>query len=211
MCEGDKYGRLGGNQKRPYEIEKPRVIEEIAFPTIPQDNLIDTPIILEAMIEGFMVRRIYLDRGSSLEIVYEHCFWSFSAHTRSKLRKSSAPFVGFSGEIYHPIGLVDLQVTIGEPGRSKTVLLEFDNVKCHSPYNFIIGRTWMRSLEAEGSTIHLMINFPTVNGVATLKTSREILRESIHIEETQNSWKETQWRQHMEQMSRIKERAALQN
>ncbi|GKD22984.1 hypothetical protein Tco_1224687 [Tanacetum coccineum] len=47
-------------------------------------------------------------RGSSSEIMYEHCFKSFSANTKSRLRKSSAPLVGFSGEIYHPLGLIDL-------------------------------------------------------------------------------------------------------
>ncbi|GKD05511.1 hypothetical protein Tco_1180485, partial [Tanacetum coccineum] len=50
-----------------------------------------------------------------------------------------------------------------------------------------------------------------VNGVATIKTSREALKEWGQIEETQNSWKETQWRQHMEQMSRVREQAMLQN
>ncbi|GJT28818.1 hypothetical protein Tco_0909093 [Tanacetum coccineum] len=85
---------------------------------------------------------------SSLEIMYEHCFRSFGAYTRSMLRKSSAPLVGFSGEIYHPLGLVDLRVTMGEPGRSKAVILEFSIVKCCSPYNIILGRTWMRSHEA---------------------------------------------------------------
>nr|GEU88536.1 cysteamine dioxygenase [Tanacetum cinerariifolium] len=85
--------------------------------------------------------------GSSLETMYEHCFRSFGAHTRSKLKKSSAHLVRFSGESYHPLGLVDLRVTMGEPGRSKAVLSEFAIVKCRSPCNIILGRTWMRGHE----------------------------------------------------------------
>ncbi|GKA38555.1 hypothetical protein Tco_0731106 [Tanacetum coccineum] len=42
---------LRGNRKRPYEMEGPRLIEEIAFPTIPQNSLADAPIILEGTIE----------------------------------------------------------------------------------------------------------------------------------------------------------------
>ncbi|GKF42294.1 hypothetical protein Tco_0125636 [Tanacetum coccineum] len=69
----------------------------------------------------------------------------------------------------------------------------------------------MRSLRAVGSTIHSMIKFSTNNGVATLKTSREVLWECRQIDKMQSSWKETQWHQHMEQMSMIREHPILRN
>ncbi|GJU25069.1 hypothetical protein Tco_1163690 [Tanacetum coccineum] len=199
---------LGGNRKRPYETGEPRVTKEIAFLAIPRNSLTDAPIILEGTIECFRVQRIYVDGGSSSEIMYEHCFKIFSAYSKSKLRKSNAPLVGFSVESYHPLGLIDLRVTMGEPGRSKTIILEFAIVKCCS-YNVILERTRMRSLRVVGSTIHLMIKFPMINGVATLKTSKEALRKCMQIEEMQNLWKETQWHQYMEQMSRITEQTIL--
>ncbi|GKD05512.1 hypothetical protein Tco_1180486 [Tanacetum coccineum] len=125
---------LRGNQKRPYETTEPKIIEEIAFPAIPQGSLIDTPIILEAMIEDFKVRRIYIDWGSSSKIMYEHCFRSFGAHTKSKLRKSNAPLVRVSGEIYHPLGLVDLRVTMEKQSSSIGICYS----KCRFPYNVIL-------------------------------------------------------------------------
>ncbi|GKE71795.1 reverse transcriptase domain-containing protein, partial [Tanacetum coccineum] len=133
---------LGGNRKRPYEMEEPRVTKEITFSPIPWNSLTDASIILEGTIEGFRVRMIYVDGGSSSEIMYEHYFKSFGAYT-----KLNAPLVGFSGEIYHPLGLIDLWVTMGEPR--------------------------MRSLDAVGSTIHSMIKFPIVNGVSTLKLAKK--------------------------------------
>ncbi|GKA71414.1 putative reverse transcriptase domain-containing protein [Tanacetum coccineum] len=57
-------------------------MEEIVFLAIPRGNLTDTPIILEATTRGFKVQRIYIDEGSSSEIMYEHCFKSFGAHTK---------------------------------------------------------------------------------------------------------------------------------
>nr|GEZ39308.1 hypothetical protein [Tanacetum cinerariifolium] len=54
----------------------------------------------------------------------------------------------FSGETYHPLEVIDLRVTLGNERRSKTMLMEFAIIKCHSPYNIIIGRTGMRSLKA---------------------------------------------------------------
>nr|GEY64815.1 reverse transcriptase domain-containing protein [Tanacetum cinerariifolium] len=114
--------------------------------------------------------------------MYEHCFKSFDVDVKSKLRKANGPLVGFSGETYHPLGLIDLRVTMGEPGKSKTVLLEFAIVKCRSPYNVIIGRTEMRILREVGLTIHSMIKFLTDKGVATMRTSKEALWEYKQIE-----------------------------
>ncbi|GKE10124.1 hypothetical protein Tco_1413675, partial [Tanacetum coccineum] len=94
-----------------------------------------------------------------------------------------------------PHGVIDLRVTMGREGRSKTVLMEFAITKCRSLYNIIIGRTRMRSLGAVGSTIHSMIKFPTSQGIVTMETSREALRECKHLERVQGSWKEIQWRQ----------------
>ncbi|GJW96849.1 hypothetical protein Tco_0178657 [Tanacetum coccineum] len=67
----------------------------------------------------------------------------------------------------------------------------------------------MRSLGAVGSTIHSMIKFPTNQGVMTMETSRETLQECKHLERVQGSWKEVQWRQREEQMSRIREQAII--
>ncbi|GJR99754.1 hypothetical protein Tco_0316263 [Tanacetum coccineum] len=91
----------------------------------------------------------------------------------------------------------------GKEGRSKTVLMDY------LPYNIIIGRTEIKSLGAVGSTIHSMIKFPTDQGVVTMETYRETLRECKHLERVQGSWKEVQWRQREEQMSRLKEQVIL--
>ncbi|GKD12694.1 hypothetical protein Tco_1197101 [Tanacetum coccineum] len=59
-------------------------------------------------------------------------------------------------------------------------------------------RTRMRSLGVVGSTIHSMIKFPTDQGVVTMETSKETMRECKHLERVQGLWKEVQWRQHEE-------------
>ncbi|GKC95294.1 reverse transcriptase domain-containing protein, partial [Tanacetum coccineum] len=78
--------------------------------------------------------------------------------------------------------------------------------RCKDP---MIVRTKMRSLEVVGSTIHSMIKFLTNQRVVTMETSKETMRECKHLEKVQGSWKEVQWRQHEEQMSRIREQAIL--
>ncbi|GJW54237.1 hypothetical protein Tco_0098322 [Tanacetum coccineum] len=181
----------GRNHKRLYEVERSGLTEELTFPSIPRNRLTDEPIILEEMIEGHQARRIHVDGGSSLEIMYEHCFKKFSVNVRSRLRKCKSSLVGFLGEVYHPLGLVDLRVTMGGAGRNKIVLMEFAIVKCRSPYNVIMGRTGMRSLGAMGSTIHSMIKFLTDQGIVTMETSKEALWECRQLEKMHSSWKET--------------------
>ncbi|GJV74224.1 reverse transcriptase domain-containing protein [Tanacetum coccineum] len=195
----------GHPPKQPAEWEPMKEWCEV----IPRSQLTDEPIILEGIIEGNQVRRILVDRGSSSEIMYEHYFRNLGVNIRSRLRRCKISMIDFSGETYHPLGVIDLRVTLGKDGRNKTVLMEFAIIKCRSPYNSIIGRTEMRSLGAVGSTIHSMIKFPTNQGVVTMETSREALQECKHLERVQGSWKEVQWRQREEQMSRIREQVIL--
>nr|GEU61553.1 reverse transcriptase domain-containing protein [Tanacetum cinerariifolium] len=123
--------------------------------------------------------------GSSFEVMYEHCFRNLRAKTKAKLKESRTPLVGFSGEVSYPIGTINLSLTIREPGKLWTILMEFTIVKSHSSYNIVLGRTCLRSLGVMASTIHLMIKFPTANGIATMTTKRETLYKCQRIEEAQ--------------------------
>ncbi|GJX33371.1 reverse transcriptase domain-containing protein [Tanacetum coccineum] len=122
----------------------------------------DCLVVVDALIEGFRVRRIRLDGGSSLEVMYEHCFRNLSYRTRSRLKESRIPLVGFLGEVNYPLGVIDLEVTIGEYGKTRTVIMEFAVVKSPFPYNALL---------------------------ATIATTIETLRECTQIEEAQAlSW-----------------------
>ncbi|GJS76782.1 hypothetical protein Tco_0726663 [Tanacetum coccineum] len=124
----------------------------IAFPSVPRYQLMDCPVVVDALIEGFRVRRIHVDGGSSSEVMYEHCFRNLSYREYEKIQ---------------------------------TIIKEFAVAKSPSPYNALLGRTGMGSLGAIASTIHLMIKFPTSNGIATIATTRETLRQCKQIEEAQ--------------------------
>ncbi|GJZ10959.1 reverse transcriptase domain-containing protein [Tanacetum coccineum] len=86
------------NKKRPREQSEQWTSNEISFPSMTGCQLVNSPIILEVLIEGFQVRRIYVDGGSSSEVMYEHCFRNLRAETKEKLKESRTPLVGFSGE-----------------------------------------------------------------------------------------------------------------
>ncbi|GJW98464.1 hypothetical protein Tco_0180272 [Tanacetum coccineum] len=109
--------REEGNRKRPFEEGRSGLMNELTFPTIPHSQLTNEPIILEGIVEGSRVRRILVDGGSSSEIMYEHCFRNLDINTRSRLRRCKIPMMGFSGETYHPLGIISLRVTMGKNGR----------------------------------------------------------------------------------------------
>ncbi|GJT93724.1 hypothetical protein Tco_1082569 [Tanacetum coccineum] len=143
---------------------------------------------------SFEEERILVDGESSSKIMYEHCFRNLDVSIRPRLRRCEIPMVGFSGETYHPLGIIDLRVTMGKARRNKTVLMEFAIIKCRSPYNVIIRITRMRSLGVVGLTIHSMIKFPSNQGIVTMETSREALWECRLLERVQGLRKEVQSR-----------------
>ncbi|GKA81463.1 hypothetical protein Tco_0788155, partial [Tanacetum coccineum] len=141
-----------------------RIMDEGWLVTKAWCQLVDSPIILEAMIEGFLVQRIYVNEGSSSEVMYDRCFRNLRAETRAKLKESRTPLVGFSGKVNYPMGTINLNVTMGESERLQAIPMEFAVVKSHSPYNVILGRTDLKSLGVVASTIHSMIKFPPPMG-----------------------------------------------
>ncbi|GKB99975.1 hypothetical protein Tco_0986112 [Tanacetum coccineum] len=190
-CGLGEVGSSGeGHLLEQLEERESDLTDELTFLAIPQNQLTDEPIILEGMIKGHQVRRILVDGGSLSKINYEHCFKSLIINIRSRLRRCRTPLVGLSGETYHPLGVIDLRVTMGKARRNKTVLMEFAIIKCHSPYNAIIRRTKMRILGVVSSSIHSMMKFPTNQGVVMMETSREALWECRQLEKVQGQWKE---------------------
>ncbi|GKD66988.1 hypothetical protein Tco_1309096 [Tanacetum coccineum] len=100
--------RQEGNCKRSFEERRSSVMNELTFQAIPRSQLTDETIILEGIIEGNQDRRILVDEGSSSKIMYEHCFQNLGVNIRSRLRRCRIPMIGFSGETFHPLGVIDL-------------------------------------------------------------------------------------------------------
>ncbi|GJZ61267.1 hypothetical protein Tco_0617404, partial [Tanacetum coccineum] len=66
------------------------------------------PITIKAEIGGHCVHRMYMDEGSSSEILYEHCFNRFRPKVRNQMIPVTKPLVGFSGEIIWSLGQISL-------------------------------------------------------------------------------------------------------
>ncbi|GKD93237.1 hypothetical protein Tco_1373074, partial [Tanacetum coccineum] len=97
--------------------------KKIIFPLVAKVN--NAPVIIEAKIFGRKVGRVYMDCGSSCEIIYEHCFEKLNPSIKATKVDLKTPLVGFSRERSWSIGEVPLQITIGDAPLSRTETLKF--------------------------------------------------------------------------------------
>ena len=161
----------------------------ITFLPVATDDLSDEPLIIEAEVEGYLVKRVFVDEGASLEVMYEHCFNNLCPSIKSRLQECDSPLMGFSGEVVRPLGKIELDVCFGDHGLFRKARMKFAIIRSSSPYNIILGRTGLRELRAIPSTIHAMMKFPTPKGIATLVTRSVAMMECRVREEKQLSLK----------------------
>ncbi|GJT27526.1 reverse transcriptase domain-containing protein [Tanacetum coccineum] len=153
----------------------------ISFPPLGEEDGTEGPMIIEVEIEGHYVHRMYVDGGSSSEILYEHCFNRFRPEVRNQMVPATTPLVGFSGEIIWPLRQISLLVKIGDEEHSISAWMNFMVVRPPSPYNGIIGRPGVRRIRAVPSTAHGMLKFPVTGETVKLRSNRIIPLECIMV------------------------------
>nr|GEV62431.1 reverse transcriptase domain-containing protein [Tanacetum cinerariifolium] len=129
----------------------------------------DKPMaIYMAEMDGHMIHNMYIDGGSSMEILYEHYFNRLRPEIKNQMVSATTSLTGFSGETIWPLGQLKLLVTIGYATHSTKAWMNFMVVKSMSPYNGIIGRPGFKAIQAVPSTVHGMLKFPVEGGIATI-------------------------------------------
>nr|GEZ75173.1 reverse transcriptase domain-containing protein [Tanacetum cinerariifolium] len=145
--------------------------KEITFPLLTTSNGTEGPLVIEAEIGGHTIHRMYINGGSSMEILYEHCFNRLRPDIKSQMVPATTSLTGFIGETTWPLGQLRLLVTIGDATHSTKAWMNFMIVKSLSPYNGIIGRPGLKAIQAVPCTVHGMLKFPTEEGIVTIRSS----------------------------------------
>nr|GEZ37810.1 reverse transcriptase domain-containing protein [Tanacetum cinerariifolium] len=109
--------------------------KEITFPPLTNSNGTEGPPVIEAEIGGHTIHRMYIDGGSSMEILYEHYFNRLRPKIKSQMVPATTSLTGFSGETTWPLGQLRLLLTIGDVTHSTKAWMNFMIVKSLSPYN----------------------------------------------------------------------------
>nr|GFB06755.1 hypothetical protein [Tanacetum cinerariifolium] len=82
-------------------------------------------LVIEAKIGRHMIHRMYVDGGSSMEILYEHCFNRLRPEVRNQMAPTTTSLTGFSRETIWPLGQLRLLVTIGDADHSTRAWMNF--------------------------------------------------------------------------------------
>nr|GEX61896.1 reverse transcriptase domain-containing protein [Tanacetum cinerariifolium] len=174
-------------KKQIEETVKQKIIQsfeqgkEITFPPLTTSNGTEGPLVIKAEMGGHTIHRMYIDGGSSMEILYEHCFNRLQPEIKSQMVPTTTSLTEFSGETAWPLGQLRLLVTIGDAIHSTKAWMNFMVVKSLSPYNGIIGRPGLKAIQAVPSTVHGMLKFPTKWGIVTIRSSLLIPAECASI------------------------------
>jgi hypothetical protein len=121
-------------------------------------------LVITLRIGEFDVKRVLIDPGSSVEIMYESLFKGLGLG-KEDLSRTEGPLSGFSGETVIPSGKVTINVRAG----TVSTPTEFFVLNTFSPYNAILGRPWLHRMGAVPSTLHQRLRFPTPQGIMEIR------------------------------------------
>jgi ribonuclease HI len=128
----------------------------------------DDALVVTLTVANHGIHRILVDNGSSADILYWPAFQQMGID-RERIKPFTSPLVGFGGEVVFPIGIIPLPVTAGTAPQLATVMVDFLVIDRPSAYNAIMGRPALNKLKAVTSTYHLMMKFPTEEGVGVVR------------------------------------------
>ncbi|XXG47107.1 hypothetical protein AAC387_Pa02g1806 [Persea americana] len=136
-------------------------------------------LVLTLKLQNFLVQRALVNPGSSSEVLYYDCFKKLGLKDED-LQAARTPLVGFSSKPVYPKGKISLRVQV----RGACRQVDFLVVDVPSPYNVIMGRTWLHSMEAVPSTRHQKLKFPLENRsgrteVITVRGDQRMARQCL--------------------------------
>ncbi|XP_074371492.1 uncharacterized protein LOC141712443 [Apium graveolens] len=136
-------------------------------------------LVITMLIGAKNVHRVFLDNGSSTNILYYSTYKKLG-FPDSDMYFEDAHVYGFTGEAVRVMGSVRLPVTLGKGDLSVTQMIYFKVLVQDSAHNVLVGRPWLRAFRVITSIHHLMIKFPTPNGVGSLRGSQYESRDCYH-------------------------------
>ncbi|XP_030969558.1 uncharacterized protein LOC115989820 [Quercus lobata] len=116
----------------------------------------DDALVVTLRIGGYDVKRVLVDQGSAVEIMYPDLYKGLNLKQEDLLPYDS-PLVSFEGKVVIPRGMIRLPVQTD----SEVVKVNFIVVNAYSPYTAIVARPWLHTLGAVSSTLHQKVKYPS--------------------------------------------------
>jgi len=140
----------------------------------------DDPMVVTLHIFNCDVKRVFIDPGSSTDILYYDAFEKIGLDPE-QLQPFKGTLAGFTGEQVHVRGHFTLKTTFGTGENAKTIRVKYLVVCAPNCYNIIIGRHSFNLLGAFLSTRFLVMKYPMEKGkIGTLQGDQKTARECYH-------------------------------
>ncbi|CAA0806554.1 Unknown protein, partial [Striga hermonthica] len=117
-------------------------------------------LVITAEVAGFDVKRVFIDTGSSVDVMFYDCFAQINKHLNLELKPVATTLYGFNGGKVMPMSEVSLTVALGLGNTRKVRMIRFVVVGAESSYNIILGRTGLNAFQEVVSTYHMTIKYP---------------------------------------------------
>ena len=124
----------------------------------------DDALVITLRIGGFDVRRVMVDPGSAVEVMYPDLYNGLNLRPED-LMPYDSPLINFEGKTVIPKGQIRLPVQTG----SEVVEVDFIVVDAYSPYTAIVARPWIHGLDAVYSTLHQKVKYPSGGQVEEIR------------------------------------------
>ncbi|XP_017438478.1 uncharacterized protein LOC108344556 [Vigna angularis] len=137
----------------------------------------DDPMVITADIARYEVRKVLIDQGNSVNILYWNTFLKMDM-SEDLIAPFNEQIVGFPGERVDTRGYLDLRTRLGTGREARELRVSFLLVEANTSYNALLGRPCLNAFGAIVSTPHLAMKFPTKRGtICTVRVDQRTARQ----------------------------------
>ena len=136
----------------------------------------EDPLVIRVVVTNITIHKVLVDNGSSVDIIFASAFNKMGIG-REKLEQVNTYLRGFFGERVLPLGSTQLVLALGDPRCQATTIIRFLLVDARSAYNMLLGRPSLNTIRAIPSAYHMVVKFPTANGVGIVQGNQRVARE----------------------------------
>ncbi|CAA0818995.1 Unknown protein, partial [Striga hermonthica] len=181
-----RRGHVRAMKRKREEVSITARVPEISFRAEDAAGVVvphNDALVITAEVAGFDVKRVFIDTGSSVDVMFYDCFVQINRELNVELKPVATALYGFNGGEVMPMGEVTLSVALGKGATRKVRMVRFVVVRAESSYNIIMGRTSLNVFQAVVSTYHMMIKYPVGENVGEIAgdqlTSRRCYQTTV--------------------------------
>ncbi|KAJ0556588.1 putative DNA/RNA polymerase superfamily [Helianthus annuus] len=172
MVNGSRYSARDKG-KRPF---KPAWQEQqVIFPVVRGGPRVTRPVVITGIIGHYETEYVFIDPGSTADIIYEQCFNQFDDEDKARLEPVDYPLSGFCNEMVFPLGQISFPLTLSDGKHTRTTMVNFMVMPIKSRHDVLNGRETQGELNMVTSTPHSAIGFPTETGLAIIYPKKEVM------------------------------------